>query len=227
MILRGELGEEPMATEYRDPVALSRAAILWIWIWLGVQSLYGAASAYALAMLATIPADTPVSFESPIPELMTSDLALAGTGGLMFLAFLVSGFLILKWIHRVNSNAQLYSREMNVTPGWNVGFFFIPIANLWKPFQGVRETWEVCNSQNPEVPGWMRWWWALWLITNMLGNASLRIGLEAETAQSLTVGAILDIIAALLSFPLALLLIRLIRTLTAAQEAMHHGETFA
>jgi hypothetical protein len=158
---------------------------------------------------------------------MTSDVAIGISGLLMFLTFLVSGFLTLKWIHRVNSNAHLYSSEMSVSPGWNVGFFFIPIANLWKPFQGVRETWEVSNMHNQEVPGWMRWWWGLWLATNFIDNASFRIGLQSETAEGATIAAFPDIVSAIVSVPLALLLIRLIRTLTAAQEAMHHGETFA
>jgi len=227
MFARGEVGKGPMTTEYRDPVGLARAAILWTWIWLGAQALYGAAAGYALFILSTIPGDTQVSFDTSPPELMTSDLVLAGAGLLTVLTSLVSGFLILKWIHRANSNAHAYSNEMNVTPGWNVGFFFIPIANLWKPFQGIRETWEVSNMHSPDVPGWIRWWWGLWLVTNFIANASFRIEFRAETAQSLSVAAILDITTSILALPLALLLIRLIRTLTAAQEALHHGETFA
>ena len=73
----------------------------------------------------------------------------------------------------------------------------------------------------------MRWWWGLWLATNFIGNASFRIELQAETVQSVAAAALLDIVSAIVSVPLALLLIRLIRTLTAAQEALHHGETFA
>ncbi|MGZ8997894.1 MAG: DUF4328 domain-containing protein [Allosphingosinicella sp.] len=216
-----------MTSEYRDPGPLAQAAILWTWIWLGAQLLYGAASVFAFATLATLPGDTPVSMTASPPELMTSDLGLAISGLVLILTFFASGFLVLKWIHRVNSNAHVYSSEMNVSPGWNVGFFFIPIANLWKPFQGVRETWEVSFLQNREVPGWMRWWWGCWLATNFIGNASFRIALEAETAEGASMAALLDIVSAIVSVPLALLLIRLIRTLTSAQEAMHHGETFA
>ncbi len=216
-----------MASEYRDPGPLAKAAIMWTWIWLAAQALYGAASVYTFLLLLALPGDTPVSFEATPPELETSDWAIAISGLLLFACFLISGFLILKWIHRVNSNAHLYSSEMNVSPGWNVGFFFIPFANLWKPFQGVRETWEVSTMHNQEVPGWMRWWWGCWLATNFIGNASFRIGMEAKTAQASSVAAFLDIVAAIVGIPLALCLIRLIRTLTAAQEAMHHGETFA
>jgi hypothetical protein len=40
-----------MAAEYRDPRPLAVAAILWTWIWLGAQALYGAVSAFSLAVL--------------------------------------------------------------------------------------------------------------------------------------------------------------------------------
>ena len=57
----------------------------------------------------------------------------------------------------------------------------------------------------------MRWWWGLWLATNFIGNASFRIELQAETIQSVAAAALLDIVSAIVSVPLALLLIRLIR----------------
>ena len=28
------------------------------------------------------------------------------------------------------------------TPGWSVGWFFVPIMNPWKPFQAMREIWQ-------------------------------------------------------------------------------------
>jgi hypothetical protein len=216
-----------MAAEYRDPKPIARAAILWTWIWLICQSLYGLASLYALSILVTLPPETPVTFEESPPELATSDLVLLAPVLLNFVTFLISGFLILKWIYRTNANAHIYSNEMNVGPGWNIGFFFIPIANLWKPFQGLREAWETFHWHDKVVPGWMRWWWGCWLATNFVDNLSFRIQLQGETAEAATAAAVLDIVSAIVSVPLALLLVRLIRTLTAAQEAVRHSETFA
>lgn len=200
---------------------------MWTWIWLTAQSLYGLVSAYAFTIMLGMPGETPFSEDAIPAELQTSDLLQLVTAALTLLAFAVSGFLILKWIYRVNSNAHVYSSEMKVSPGWNVGFFFVPIANLWKPFQGIRETWEVSTMHGWDVPGWVRWWWGLWLASNFLGNASFRVELGAETIQDMMVAAFLDTVSAIVGIPVALLLIRLIRTLTAAQEAMRHGETFA
>jgi len=218
-----------MAGDYRDPKPIARAAILATWVWLAVQSIYAIAALYSFLELSALPADTPMAFADPVPPEIETSMNAVGIAALLhFLAFAVSGFLILRWIHRANSNAQAWSSTMGVSPGWNVGFFFIPIANLWKPFQGVRETWEASQSGSDFLaPVWMNWWWACWLATNILGNISFRIGIQAGTAGETAIGAAIDVVAGIIGIPLALLLVRLIRELTAAQESRQHGDTFA
>lgn len=213
--------------EYRGLRPLARSAILWTWIWLGAQMLYGLASAPTLMLMFEIAGATGSGFDSRPPELSTFNLTRLVAAFFATVASVASGFLILKWVHRINANAQLYSSEMNVSPGWNVGFFFVPIANLWKPFQGIRESWEVSDGLGSRVPGWMRWWWGCWLAANFINIAGFWIWLQADTFGSVSADAFLDMVSAIVAVPLALLLIRLIRTLTAAQEAKHGSETFA
>ncbi len=52
--------------------------------------------------------------------------------GLIYLAvFIVSGFLILRWIHRANYNArQLGAKEMEFSPGWSIGYYFIHFTGI-------------------------------------------------------------------------------------------------
>ena len=46
----------------------------------------------------------------------------------------------LVWQHRGHRNlARLGVRQLRFAPGWAVGWRFVPIANLWKPFQAIRE----------------------------------------------------------------------------------------
>ena len=81
----------------------------------------------------------------------------------------ISAILILKWIYRANYNAyELGARNMLYTPGWSIGWYFIPIANLWKPYQAMKEIWKA--SSNPQ--SWksqsrsslLPWWWFLWIV---------------------------------------------------------------
>ena len=55
--------------------------------------------------------------------------------------------VFLIWINRANKNSRaLGAQNMQFTPGWCVGWWFIPIASLWKPYQAVREIWKTSKN---------------------------------------------------------------------------------
>jgi hypothetical protein len=57
------------------------------------------------------------------------------------------------WIYRANSNArQLGATDMQFSPGWSVGWYFIPIANLWKPYQAMCEIWRASRRTGNNSP---------------------------------------------------------------------------
>lgn len=164
------------------------------------------------------------------PALQAVDRATTGAGIAYTLAFIGSGVFVARWIYRANANAHTLSDAMTISPGWSVGFLFVPIASLFKPFQALRETWQA--SLSPEypdsvpVPAVMRWWWGLWVLTNILGNVSFRLSLNAKTISDLTTGAWLDIVLFLINAPMAVLLIVVMRRLTANQRAIVDARIF-
>ena len=219
-----------MEAEYRDPQGLAKTTILWLWIWLAAQTSFGLASVYEALMLSGLPQDAGMTMSTSPPEAELGELIAGGTGVLTLISFWVSGIFVLRWIYRVNANAHGFAEGMSVGPGWNVGWFFIPFANLIKPFQGVRETWQVSqgapNWRDEPVPALLRWWWACWLIANFIDNMSFRLSLRSETVADSVVIAVLNIASALVSVPLGLLLIRVIRGLTRAQADLHSRLVF-
>jgi hypothetical protein len=219
-----------MEAEFRDPQGLARAAILGLWIWLVAQSSFGLASVYEAMILSGLPQGVFLSMSMSAPGVELSGFISAGTGILTLISFWVSGVIVLRWIYRVNANAHGFADGMSVSPGWNVGWFFVPVANLIKPFQGVRETWQVSqgspNWQDEPVPALLRWWWACWLITNFIDNVTFRLSLRSRTVGESLVISVLDIVSAVISVALGLLLIRVIRDLTQAQAALHRSLVF-
>jgi hypothetical protein len=99
-----------------------------------------------------------------------------GIAALLFLPVLLACFTVFGiWIYRVVANAHaLRGRWMQMKPGWAVGFYFVPFANLFKPFQPMSEIWSSFHA-GQTVPGMMRFWWAMWLISNLLGNVMMRM----------------------------------------------------
>lgn len=119
-----------------------------------------------------------------------SDLRQRFIGIAQLLTFLVGGVLVLRWIHRANTNArELGAAGMEFTAAWSVGWYFIPFANLWKPFQAMREIWQASsnpgNWKNQPVPGLLGWWWTAWLISGLLGNYMFRLSLKAKEIDEL------------------------------------------
>lgn len=108
-----------------------------------------------------------------------------------FVVFVISGFLILRWIHRVNYNArQLGADGMRFTPGWAIAFYFIPILMLWKPYQAMKEIWKASkdpkNWKAEESSNLLPLWWFLYLLTGFLGQLIFRMpGESLEELQSL------------------------------------------
>jgi hypothetical protein len=76
---------------------------------------------------------------------------------------------------------------MSISPPWAVGWYFVPIAFLWKPFQALRETWQVSAAPlawvSVPVPNLLRWWWGLWLSDSILGNVSVRLSIGFKTVE--------------------------------------------
>ena len=90
--------------------------------------------------------------------------------GALFLAFTI---MFLVWIYRLS--AQLHAQSetrMAFTPGWSVGWFFIPLANLLMPYLVLRDLW-VTVRQDPRRKGSvLLWWWWFWIPSVVLSIAT-------------------------------------------------------
>jgi len=136
----------------------------------------------------------------------------------------------LFWFHRVNKNLpSLGQMGLLFTPGWAVGFFFVPFYNLVRPFQAMRAAWHGSNPGHMGLdtttqitdfgsrlgtPSLVGWWWALFLISNFVGNIAGRLLLSQQDAAGLQSGSALMVISDLLDIPSALVAIRLVGHLT-------------
>ena len=87
--------------------------------------------------------------------------------------------LLLRWIYLSNMNSKLMgAKNMQFSPGWAVGWNFVPIMNLFMPFRVMKEIWKTSkdpeNWESLETPSIIIWWWPITLISNGVTNYSLR-----------------------------------------------------
>jgi hypothetical protein len=130
--------------------------------------------------------------------------------------------LFAKWIYRANFNArQLGAQGMKFSPGWSVGFYFIPILLLWKPYQAMKEIWQA--SKNPaswatvERGSILPWWWFFFLLAGMLGQATLRTSLRAKEINGLIESTGVAMASDLVSIPATIIALVLVKQIYAMQ----------
>lgn len=71
------------------------------------------------------------------------------TAGILQSAIIIQLILFSMWVYRINKNSHALASKLRYTPGWSVAWFFIPIANLWKPYQVLKELW-FANYNTPQ-----------------------------------------------------------------------------
>ncbi|MDE2927401.1 MAG: DUF4328 domain-containing protein [Acidobacteriota bacterium] len=129
---------------------------------------------------------------------------------------LITSILVLIWIHRANHNArQLGAADMHFTPGWAVGWYFVPIAWFWKPYQAMTEIWRA--SRNPAdwrgrpVSALLQWWWVLWIVP-FWGEAIVNwaVGRNLDEAGAETLEAATGLAGWILDIPLILVFLAII-----------------
>jgi hypothetical protein len=155
----------------------------------------------------------------PSEDLLTSDIVnlIVVLIQLPFTIFL--GITFLRWIYRANGNLHaLSSQPMTFTPGWSVGWYFVPIMNLFKPYQSMKEIWQVAHrtSAHDDVNPILAWWWVLWIASLFIGRIALRLGLKAEDAADYTHSALADALSDGIGIPLSIVAIILITRITSA-----------
>ena len=141
---------------------------------------------------------------------------------------IVSGFLILRWIHRSNYNArQLGAKEMKFTPGWSIGYYFIPILAFWKPYQAMKEIWKASHNphdwQSEKASSILGLWWTLWIVTNMLGDRVFLKFISAEELSELMNVNFISQIFEVLSILLAIVMLSIINKIYTAQLSVYEN----
>src|SRR5690606_25719047 len=77
------------------------------------------------------------------------------------------------------------------SPGWAVGYWFLPIINLIRPYQIVRELWYRSGSgialeaAPKSAPALVSAWWGTWVRANFAVRIAGRQQLAAETIPDL------------------------------------------
>lgn len=161
-----------------------------------------------------------LSREYTVAEGQASDDQQQLLGIIELLVWLVTLIFFLRWVHRANANCRALGAPMRFTPGWCVGYYFIPILNFFRPYQAMHDTWTASHDSSGEIQasaGWVGLWWALWLLHLAAGQIVGTLAADSDTIGDLRTVAEFSIGASCLATLMTLVLIKVILTICSKQ----------
>lgn len=218
--------EQPGA--FKDPTGLTKWTTWFLYAQVVISVIAIVSSLLEYQLLNDFQSGVYSSRELAVAAGEASDARQGLVGLVQFSIFVVSGILILRWIYRANYNArQLGASGMNFTPGWSVGWYFIPIANLWKPYQAMKEIWKASSNpaswNNEPVPSLIGWWWFFWIVSNAFGNASFRLAMKAEELDEFITANVITQLSDVTGIPLSIIVIAMIGRVQRMQMSHAHA----
>jgi hypothetical protein len=200
---------------------LSRRVIYTSWATCALGLFTGCFSWLELAALRRL--DPAEAYSWEVDYIDQTQTLIAGLGAIFYIvAFVVAGFLSLRWIYRANSNAHCLNADLEMTAGWNVGWFFVPIATWWKPYEGIRDVWKIsANPENPSLaarPNMLVKWWTFWVLTNISGTASFRLEMRANEVGTAMLADVFDILSSVALVPATYYFLAVVRDVTEKQQ---------
>lgn len=136
------------------------------------------------------------------------------------IVYLATVVVFGRFLVQANRNASSIARTgLSHTPASMVWWYFVPVANLWKPYTATREVWDVTTRRSAETPPWgdLRLWWTCWIITTILDRFISKMA-DSEDIDVLLTATWMNIGSSLLAIGAAVYARRWILALDATQQ---------
>jgi hypothetical protein len=163
-------------------------------------------------------------------ELLSNDTRQTMLGIVHLLTYVATAIVFVIWFYRAHANLEpLGAGHLTYSPGWAAGCWFVPILNLFRPLQIAQEIWR--NSDPNTVPvedlhlarptnsALLGFWWALWIISNVIANISVRMAWAVNSPESLRAATIAGMIAEVANIVAAILAVAVVISIDARQTA--------
>lgn len=103
---------------------------------------------------------------------------------------ITTAIIFARWQYRALANLiSAGLKGIEIKPGWSIGFYFIPILNLFIPRRSMKEIWfgyrdfknGLINVKTYTAPTLINTWWVMWVISTRFDNVNRVYFDEPET----------------------------------------------
>lgn len=211
---------------YSSPALMAKIVIGALVLVLLADVLSLVATVNELSLLTAIRDGEPWTYA----ELDASDESVAGSALLFLGTVFLAAIAFLTWLYRIRKNEiHMGNQGAQFSTCWSVACWFIPIVNLFRPYNVMTEAWRASDpSATPttwkEAPisPLLGWWWALWLLSILLDRI-VRALIREETLDSYIQADYAALGSSLSSALAALLAIAIVRGLSARQDNLYRS----
>lgn len=149
----------------------------------------------------------------------------------MLLIYVGVIIVFIQWFRRAYYNLHQVSKNLSHSEGWAAGAWFVPIMNLGRPYNIMREMMTVAenllvkanltqtDSRRRRSVGI---WWTLWLIVTILSDTNTRIQAKSENITVLANTTLIDVVLSLLYIPLTIVTVQMIRKYAELEKDLPH-----
>lgn len=152
-------------------------------------------------------------------------MAMFGLGLLNMSIYIATVIVFSMWLYRCGRNLRAFgywASQIEHSPGWAVGSFFVPIVNLWIPYRAVKEVWQksersdsVSFSLSQSRPWFFPAWWTFWLLSTFADRAYFRMSWRGADREAT---AMVGLLADVLSIAAAVFVIMVVKEIDRRQE---------
>ena len=165
-----------------------------------------------------------------IETLEVIDMFIIGVGVLQLVLFWACAIIVARITYRAMRNLFTVGNDIaEMSPGWTVGWYFIPFASFFKPVEGMSQIMHGTRKavgEKPFVPTAIPVWWTGWVLTNILaavsGQIVSRSGEPIDVWTQITAFSF-DAASSIFGILSAGALLRVLRPTVRRQELLKHG----
>jgi hypothetical protein len=165
--------------------------------------------------------------EQSFGDAVDTSSRLRAVGVIGVVLFLTTVVVWLLWQYRAHANLRaMGAGNLRFTPGWVVGWWFIPFANFVFPYRTVRElvkasdpTSGVADWAARRTPAMIGLWWAAFLLRTVLNTIANSTTRNATSAGQIVQGHTVALVGIVLEIAAGIFAILIVREVDRRQSA--------
>jgi hypothetical protein len=193
----------PADAVYRPAGTVARVAAALVGLSVVLHAIDALVSLYGISLVSNLATTTE-------DDLVAYDQNAALVAMVLLVTYIAAAIAMIAWLRRLVTNVlALGGGPPAVGPTGAVLWWFVPFANLFKPYQAVADSWRrLATSTGGSSTGTLVAWWLLFLAGNILGNVYAQLPLP-ETVEAFNGREMVNIASDVATILAGVLLIRI------------------